>query len=110
MQDVVNSKQVNQTLLNACSDLFELEYEIKMKAQLKYLEKKDKESGRKGFMHALRHDYLWTPTTSFYLGSLIAFTIVRRQFSLQAINVIPFMMIPVTMDYMKRDHYTSQFK
>ena len=42
IQDVVNSKKVNQSLLLNTNEMFELEFDIKMKAQLKYLEYREK--------------------------------------------------------------------
>ena len=42
IQDVVNSKKVNQSLLQNTQEMFELEFDIKMKAQLKYLEYREK--------------------------------------------------------------------
>ena len=89
--------------------MFELEYEIKMKAQLKYLEGQDKSKQRKGLWNAMSHDYLWTPTTTFYMGTLALFMILRHKYKWQVIHVLPFMMIPVTADFLKRDHYAKQF-
>jgi hypothetical protein len=88
--------------------MFELEFDIKMKAQLKYLETKEKQKQRKGFLSAIRHEYLWTPTTTFYIGSCILFLIVRNKFGLQPFHIIPFMMIPVTADYCKREFFVQQ--
>ena len=96
-------------MLQNVEEMFDLEYELKMKAQLRYLEVKEKQKSRKGIMSAIRHEYLWTPTTTFYVGSLAVFMVLRNKYKLQMIHVIPFMMIPVSMDYFKRDHFTSQF-
>ena len=85
--------------------MFELEFDIKMKAQLKYLEQKEKSKSRKGFLNAVRHEYLWTPTTTFYLGAVFLFMIARNKYSLQPFHIIPFMMLPVTADYIKREVY-----
>ena len=89
--------------------MFELEFEIKMKAQMKYLEMKDKQKRTHGFRGMLQHDYLWTPTTTFYCGSFLLFLFVRNKMKMQMYNVIPFMIIPVTMDYLKREFFTSSF-
>ena len=99
---------MNETLLINVEEMFELEFDIKMKAQLKYLEMKEKSKQRKGFLSAIRHEYLWTPTTTFYLGSFLAFLFIRNKFKLQMFNIIPFMMIPVTLDYLKREFYVQQ--
>ena len=60
-------------------------------------------------MNAMRHEYLWTPTTTFYIGAIIAFVGLRTKLKLQPYHIIPWMMIPVTCDYIKRDYYASSF-
>ena len=110
VQDIVNSKKVNQALLVNVHDMFEIEHEIKMTAQLKYLEFREKDNKRKnGFLAAMRHDYLWTATTGFYVGAVLGFMIMRKRFKLQPIHIFPIMMVPVSLDYMKRDYFVSQF-
>ena len=104
----MNSKKVNQTLLANVEEMFELEFDIKMKAQLKYLETKEKTKSRKGFLGTIRHEYLWTPTTTFYAGAVIAFIIIRNKYHLQPFHIIPFMMLPVTADYFKREFFVQQ--
>ena len=104
----MNSKKVNETLLANIEEMFELEFDIKMKAQLKYLEAKEKKKLRGGFLGAIRHEYLWTPTTTFYMAAGLAFFLIRRKYKLQVFHVVPFMMIPVTADYLKREYYVQQ--
>ena len=88
--------------------MFELEFDIKMKAQLKYMEKKQASKRRDGFFSTLQHEYLWTPTTTYYLAALGLFMFIRKKYQLQLFNVIPFMMLPVTADYLKREYYVSK--
>ena len=38
VQNIVNSKKVNQVLLNNVENMIDLEFDIKMKAQLQYLQ------------------------------------------------------------------------
>ena len=108
MQDIVNSKKVNETLLKNVNEMFELEFDIKMKAQLLYMESKQRRGDRKGFLSAMRHEYLWTPSTIFYAGSVIMFFLMRKKYKWETLHIIPFMMIPVTMDYVKREWYVQQ--
>ena len=58
-------------------------------------------------MSALRHEFLWTPTYTFYLGAIIIFFGARIRFKLQPYHIIPWMMIPVSADFLKREYYTS---
>jgi hypothetical protein len=58
-------------------------------------------------LSAIRHEYLWTPTTTFYLGAVALFLFIRSKYSLQPFHIIPFMMIPVTADYMKREFFVQ---
>ena len=85
--------------------MFELEFDIKMKAQLKYMEVKQKRNKRVSALDFLRHEYLWTPTTTFYIGSAIFFLLIRSRLRLPYWQLAPFMILPVTMDYAKREWY-----
>ena len=87
--------------------MFELEFDVKMKAQLKYMEANQKKKDRKGILSAMKHDYLWTPTTTFYAGSALFFLMVKNRMGFLLWQIVPFMMVPVTMDYMKREYYIS---
>ena len=111
VQDIVNSKKVNQTLLHNANEMFEIENELKLKAQLRYLEMREKDTRRReGIAGAMRHDFLWSATPAFYAGSIFLYFIVRRRYKLQLIHIFPFMMIPTTLDFLKRDYYVKQFK
>ena len=79
-----------------------------MKAQLKYMEANQKKKDRKGILNAMRHDYLWAPTTTFYIGSSLVFVLLKNRLKLALWQIIPFMMVPVTMDYAKREYYIAQ--
>ena len=63
--------------------MFDLEFDIKMKAQLKYMQVVEKRKDRKGIWNALKHDYLWTPTTTYYLGAAGLFLLMKRKMNLQ---------------------------
>ena len=82
MQDIINSKRVNETLLKNVEEMFDLEYEIKMKAQLKYLEKVEKRNMGKanGIFAKMNHEYLWTPTTAYYVGAVVTFYLLKKKF------------------------------
>jgi hypothetical protein len=40
IEDIVNSKRINELLLDKAEELFTLEFNLKQKAQLKYLQEK----------------------------------------------------------------------
>ena len=40
IEDIVNSKRINEVLLDKAEELFTLEFTLKQKAQLKYLQEK----------------------------------------------------------------------
>lgn len=40
IEDIVNSKRINEVLLDKAEELFMLEFTLKQKAQLKYLQEK----------------------------------------------------------------------
>ena len=79
---MVNSKKVNQSLLDNCQHMFDLEFDIKMKAQLKYMEVVEKRKERKGIWQAMKHDYLWSPTSTYYVGATFAFLLMKRRIAL----------------------------
>lgn len=41
----------------------------------------------------------------YYLCTFATFVIVRKKFRLQWATMLPFLMVPVTLDYLKRDYY-----
>lgn len=40
IEDIINSKRINEVLLDKAEELFSLEFNLKQKAQLKYLQEK----------------------------------------------------------------------
>jgi hypothetical protein len=44
IEDIVNSKRINEVLLDKAEELFTLEFTLKQKAQLKYLQEKQKKA------------------------------------------------------------------
>lgn len=40
IEDIVNSKRINEVLLDKAEELFALEFTLKQKAQLKYMQEK----------------------------------------------------------------------
>ena len=57
---------------------------------------------------AIRHEYLWTPTTNYYVGTIFLFIFLRRSYQIQYWQFLPLMFVPITMDYMKREYYVRQ--
>ena len=107
IQEVINSKRVNESLLINCKRMFDAEFEIKMMAQLKYMEKNERRKTRRGFWAGLKHDYFWSPTTTYYLGAMASFMLVRKRLNLNMFHMVPFMFLPITADYMKREYYVQ---
>ena len=58
----------------------------------------------------LSHDYLWQPTPVYYLFALSAFFLARKRYKVRNQMIIPFMMLPVTFDAIKRENYVQKFK
>ncbi|CDW71814.1 UNKNOWN [Stylonychia lemnae] len=105
IEDVINSKRVNNLLLDKAEELFTLEFNLKQKAQLKYLQIKQKKGKRNVmFMDQLTHEYLWSPTPAYYVGTFFSFLYIKRKFKLNFFAIIPFMTIPITMDYISKFH------
>ena len=91
--------------------MFTLESELKLKAQLKYLEEKQKKiSKRMHIFNYLSHEFLWSPTPIYYIVTGLLFILIKKRYSLKPYTIIPFMTIPITMDYVKREFYVSSFK
>ena len=110
-RDIVNSRKVNELLLAKVNELFELEFVLKQKAQLKYLyEKQKKIQKRSNLMNLLSHEFLWQPTPAYYLFTVAVFLLAKHKWALRQCTMIPFLSLPMTMDYIKRDYYVSSFK
>jgi hypothetical protein len=111
LQQVINSSKVNEALLNNVDAMFNIEFNIKQKAQLKYLQvKTQRKSKRFQTLNFLSHEFLWTPTPIYYLFTAATFMLVKKRLRLTLVHSIPFLAIPATMDYVKRDYYASMFK
>jgi len=103
MEEAVNSKKVNEALINAADEMFGLEHLIKQKAQLKYLETKSKKrSTRSTMLKMLSHEYLWTPTPVYYFATMAIFVFAKRRYRLKPYIIIPFLALPVTMDFLSK--------
>jgi hypothetical protein len=102
---LINSSKINEALIENASVMFDLEFILKQKAQLKYLQAKSNNQSRSKILSLLNHDFLWTPTLLFYLSTAGIFLMCKRRFRLQWIHALPMMTIPATLDYFKRDHY-----
>lgn len=89
--------------------MFELEFSIKQKAQLKYLQNKQKlKQSRMKLMNLLSHDYLWSPTPIYYVSTFVLYVWARRKWKLQPYTIIPFMSIPMTCDFISKNIAISQ--
>ena len=60
-------------------------------------------------MNLLSHEYLWSPTYMYYAFALGVYKLTRRRLGFTIIHSLPFLAIPPTMDYFKREHYVKQF-
>lgn len=90
--------------------MFEAEFILKQKAQLKYLEVKSKKMlKRKRFINSFSHEFLWSLTPIYYFGTALLWVCVRKKFQLKQTTGILFLAIPPTIDYFKRDYYVRQF-
>ena len=111
IHDILNSRKVNEALLLNAEEMFHLEADLKLKAQLRYMEEKQKKQQRRmKFFNYLSHEFLWSPTPVYYFVTLLFFIVIKKRYSLKPYTIIPFMAIPVTMDYAKREFYVSSFK
>ena len=61
------------------------------------------------FVTLLSHEYLWSPTYMYYGGALFLYKVTRRRFGFTIIHCLPFLAIPPTLDFIKREHYVNQF-
>ena len=57
----------------------------------------------------LSHEFLWAPTPVYYLLTGFLYVLVKNRFRLTLVHAIPFLAIPPTIDYFKRDYYVSSF-
>ena len=61
-------------------------------------------------LNFLSHEFLWTPTPAYYLGTFCIYLMIKSRFRLRPIHSIPMLAIPATADYYKRDHYVRMFQ
>ena len=97
------------TLMTHAERMFDLEFVLKQKAQLKYLEDKQNRQWGSKLLAYFQHDFLWSPTPLYYLGAFLSYLTVKNRFKLKLIHLVPMFAIPVTLDYMKRDFYVKKF-
>ena len=90
--------------------MFDLEFILRQKAQLKYLQVKQKNQTTSKIASMLNHSFLWSPTPMYYLTTLTLFVVLRRKFRLQWLTFLSVLMIPITLDYLKRDYYIKMEK
>ena len=77
---------------------------------MKYLEVKSKrKQTRFKVLQILSHEFLWTPTPAYYLFAVSLFMMLRERWRLKTISLLPFMALPASFDYIKRDYYTNLF-
>ena len=60
-------------------------------------------------LNMLSHEFLWSPTPIYYCSTVVLFIMARRRWALKPYTIIPFMSIPVTLDYIKREFYVGSF-
>jgi hypothetical protein len=90
--------------------MFDLEFVLKQKAQLKYLQVKTaKKNTRSIKLNLLSHEFLWSPTPVYYGLAYFIYRMSRRRYGFTVVHCLPFMAIPPTMDYAKREFYVSKF-
>ena len=111
IQNILNSSTVNQSLLHHAYIVQETDFILRQKAQLSYMEALEKGNFKKRLSTSiLFHDYLWAPTPAFYVFTLFLFSAFKMWKRLPNYYFAPFLMLPITMDYYKREGYVRQFK
>mgnify|MGYP001269976556 FL=1 len=96
---------MNEALVANAGAMFELEFVLKQKAQLKYLESRMKNQSKSRMFQYLQHEFLWNPTPSFYLGTVVVYFMIKKKFRLTWTHLLPMLTIPATLDYFKRERY-----
>ena len=56
-------------------------------------------------LNLLSHEFLWSATPVYYMLTLGLFGVVRKYLRLTTIHFVPFLMLPVAADYVKREVY-----
>jgi hypothetical protein len=103
IDDIINSRKINEVLLDKAEELFHLEFTLKQKAQLKYLQEKQKKAQHRfKMLNWLSHEFLWSPTPAYYLFTFGIFIYAKKRWMLKPYTIIPFMAIPATFDYISK--------
>src|ERR1017187_5401378 len=90
-------------LLDSLEEMIEGEFALKQKAQLKYMEVKQKKSAfRFKLLNLMSHEFLWSPTPIYYLCTAFLYILARRRWALKPYTFIPFLSIPITCDYLSK--------
>ena len=58
----------------------------------------------------MKSDYLWKATLLYYFGAYVLYRGVKSRYRLTLMHSLPFLAIPPTLDYIKREYYASFFK
>ena len=72
-------------------------------------EKQKKSQNRVKLLNMLSHEYLWSPTPIYYCMTFMLYIVARRKWAIKPYTIIPFMALPATMDYIKREYYVGSF-
>ena len=110
IHQIINSTKMNEALVENAGAMFELEFILKQKAQLSYLQYKKTNTSNSRIMQYISHEFLWTPTPIFYLGTAFVYIIIKRRMKWTWTHFVPMLTIPATMDYFKRDFYIKKQK
>ena len=96
---------MNEALIDNAAAMYDLEFILRQKAQLKYLQKQVQSTSNSVLWRMLEHHFLWSPTPTYYLATIVAFLFIKRSRGLYWSTLLPFLMVPATIDYVKRDYY-----
>ncbi|CAI2380458.1 unnamed protein product [Moneuplotes crassus] len=111
----VNNHKVNEAFLNHADFVFHQQQNLKMKAQMAYMKnaaKKDMKDGmltNTPFKKFVNNEYLWNTTGSYYTFTVVAFYFLSKRYNFHSLTIIPFLAIPPTLDFIKREFYVSNF-
>ena len=77
---------------------------------MKYMQiKSQKFQTRFKLVNMLSHEFLWSPTPLYYAFTFVVYTAVKNRYQLSMMQFLPFLAIPATCDYFKRDYYVNCF-
>ena len=89
--------------------MFDLEFVVKQKAQLKYMQHKQSIKWNRNLFNMFQHEFLWSPTPLYYVGTFVFYRLIRKRLQLSAMHALPFLAIPPSLDYLKREYFVSKF-